>query len=102
MIGWRTFPDSTVRQSEHSILPPSLRAPRGWTCGWPLLHLWVLGYLLATLLGADPKRLLDQDLVRLKSLIEYGRASAHGQEPALLARLGGCVNVVLHSSVEKR
>jgi uncharacterized membrane protein len=34
-----------------------------------------LGHLLATLLGAGPKKLMDDDLVRLKSLIELGKAT---------------------------
>jgi YHS domain-containing protein len=34
---------------------------------------------VAALLGQDPKRALDDDLVRLKSLLEEGRTRAHGQ-----------------------
>jgi uncharacterized membrane protein len=34
-----------------------------------------LGHVVAKLFGADPKSELDDDLVRLKSLIEYGKAS---------------------------
>jgi uncharacterized membrane protein len=54
-----------------------------------------LGHVVAKLLGADPKSELDDDLVRLKSLIEHGKASVggttvtredvdpgHGAEPA--------------------
>ena len=32
------------------------------------------------LLGADPKTAMDEDLLRLKSLIETGKASAPGKE----------------------
>ncbi|HEX5432379.1 MAG TPA: hypothetical protein VFW83_10460, partial [Bryobacteraceae bacterium] len=38
----------------------------------------VLGHYVASLFGADPKREMDDDLVRLKSLIELGRTHAHG------------------------
>jgi uncharacterized membrane protein len=38
-----------------------------------------LGHLLASLLGADPKHAMDEDLVRFKSLMEQGKASVHGQ-----------------------
>lgn len=38
-----------------------------------------LGHLAAKLFGADPKSALDEDLVRLKSLLEAGRASAPGK-----------------------
>lgn len=34
-----------------------------------------LGHAIARLLGADPKRQLDDDLVRLKSLLERGKAT---------------------------
>jgi hypothetical protein len=37
-----------------------------------------LGHAVAKLFGADPKSELDDDLVRLKSLIEYGKASVGG------------------------
>lgn len=36
------------------------------------------GHLVATLFGADPKHEIDDDLVRLKSLIDVGKATAHG------------------------
>ncbi len=38
----------------------------------------VVGHAVAQVLGADPKRDMDEDLVRLKSLIEYGKTRAHG------------------------
>ena len=38
-----------------------------------------LGHALASLLGADPKRALDEDLVRFKSLLEDGKTSVRGQ-----------------------
>jgi uncharacterized membrane protein len=37
-----------------------------------------LGHAVAALFGADPKHAMDDDLVRFKSLIEYGKATAHG------------------------
>jgi uncharacterized membrane protein len=37
-----------------------------------------LGYLLGKLLGADPRRALDKDLLRLKSLMEIGKTSVRG------------------------
>jgi uncharacterized membrane protein len=38
-----------------------------------------LGHFAARLFGADPKSALDEDLVRLKSLLEKGKASAPGK-----------------------
>jgi uncharacterized membrane protein len=36
----------------------------------------VIGHGVATLLGADPKRAMDDDLVRFKSLFEHGKTTA--------------------------
>ena len=36
-----------------------------------------LGHVFARLLGADPKKQMDDDLMRLKSLIETGKATGH-------------------------
>ncbi|HEX7052032.1 MAG TPA: SRPBCC family protein [Longimicrobiales bacterium] len=38
-----------------------------------------VGHVVASLLGVDPKRAMDEDLVRLKSLLEEGRTSARGE-----------------------
>lgn len=39
----------------------------------------VLGHFFGKLMGVDPKRALDEDMVRLKSLLEQGRTRAHGE-----------------------
>lgn len=39
-----------------------------------------LGHAVAALFGTDPGQALDDDLVRLKSLIETGKTTAHGEE----------------------
>jgi uncharacterized membrane protein len=38
------------------------------------------GHAIASLLGSDPKRAMDDDLVRLKSLLEEGKTRAAGEE----------------------
>ncbi len=38
-----------------------------------------LGAAIATLLGGGPKAAIDEDMVRLKSLLEQGKATAHGE-----------------------
>jgi uncharacterized membrane protein len=43
----------------------------------------VLAHALATLFGADPRQALDDDLLRLKSLLTHGKATGDG-EPARL------------------
>jgi uncharacterized membrane protein len=35
------------------------------------------GHAIATLLGAHPKKQLDDDLLRFKSLMEHGKATGH-------------------------
>ncbi len=39
----------------------------------------MLGHVLAHVLGADPKQRMDDDLARMKALIESGRTRAHGE-----------------------
>jgi uncharacterized membrane protein len=38
-----------------------------------------LGHVVAALFGADPKRAMDEDMVRLKSLLEEGKTTAQGE-----------------------
>jgi uncharacterized membrane protein len=38
------------------------------------------GRALASLLGADPKRALDEDMIRFKSLLERGKTTIRGEE----------------------
>jgi uncharacterized membrane protein len=40
----------------------------------------LFGHAVAWLFGADPKSEIDQDMVRLKSLLELGRTRAHGTD----------------------
>ena len=35
-----------------------------------------VGYTIATIFGADPKSAMDEDMVRLKSLLEEGKTTA--------------------------
>jgi uncharacterized membrane protein len=43
-----------------------------------------LGHAVASLFGTDPKHAMDEDMVRLKSLLEEGKTSADGEEPVRL------------------
>jgi hypothetical protein len=38
-----------------------------------------IGHAIATLFGADPKRAMDEDMLRLKSLLEEGKTRADGE-----------------------
>jgi uncharacterized membrane protein len=80
LLSWRSVPGSvletegTVRfeENSHGGTRVSLRM-----CYKPPAG--VLGHYVASLFGSDPKREIDEDLVRLKSLIELGRTRAHGE-----------------------
>jgi uncharacterized membrane protein len=51
----------------------------------------VVGHLVASLFGADPKHAMDEDLVRFQSILEQGKTTAHGEVVRYgdLADLGG-------------
>lgn len=48
----------------------------------------MLGHGLATLLGADPRHVLDEDLLRFKSLLDVGKTHIHGEVMTLEDLLG--------------
>jgi uncharacterized membrane protein len=43
----------------------------------------VLGHALAHILGWDPKSRIDDDIVRMKSLLEDGKVRPGGERPRL-------------------
>lgn len=79
LVAWRTLPGSLVPNSGVVRLDPnydastrvhvrmSYQPPAG-----------VIGHLVAEMFGNDPKAALDEDLIRLKSLFEHGKARVHG------------------------
>jgi uncharacterized membrane protein len=78
LFAWRTVPGSAVEHAGIIRFEPvdgatrvdirmSYNPPGG-----------AIAHVVAALLGADPKRTLDQELVRFKSLLEEGRTRAHG------------------------
>lgn len=80
LIAWRSEPGSLV---DHAGSLRFESMPDGRTrVGVRMSYippLGVFGHALATLLGADPKRQLDEEFVRFKSLMERGKATAHGE-----------------------
>jgi uncharacterized membrane protein len=80
LIAWDTVPGSTVEHSGIVRFDPN----RDGSTRVHIRTLWnppggALGYGLATILGSDPKRALDDDLVRFKSLLEARKTTAHGE-----------------------
>ena len=82
VLGWRTVQGSTVAHAgivrfeptsdgrTHVHLRMSYNPPGGW-----------LGHGVAAVFGVDPKRSLDEDLARLKTLIETGVPARDAAQP---------------------
>jgi uncharacterized membrane protein len=83
LIAWRSLPGSIVRtagcvrfEREGDGTRLSVRMSYNPPAG-------TLGHVVAALFGADAKHALDEDLLRLKSLLENGKASVHGKRVTL-------------------
>jgi uncharacterized membrane protein len=88
LIAWKSVEGSTVETAGRVRFEPtgddrteidvqmSYNPPAG-----------ALGHAVATLFGADPKRAMDEDMVRLKSLLEEGKTRA--DEPVRLDEVTG-------------
>jgi uncharacterized membrane protein len=80
LLAWRTLPSAHIQHAGIVRFDPT---PAGGTRLDIRLSYnppgGALGHAVAALLGDDPKRAMDEDLVRFKSLIEVGKATAHGQ-----------------------
>ena len=80
LISWKSVEGSTVQTAGRVRFRPtadgsteidvqlSYNPPAG-----------ALGHAVASLFGADPKRAMDEDMVRLKSLLEEGKTRADGE-----------------------
>jgi uncharacterized membrane protein len=84
LFAWRTLPGSSFEHAGEVRFEP---AP-GESTRVDIRMRWVpksgaLGHALASLFHKDPKAALDDDLVRMKSLLEDGRTSAHGARVSL-------------------
>jgi uncharacterized membrane protein len=81
LLAWKTTPGQPVR---HSGAVRFDEDPRGGTRIDVRMTYrppaGALGHAVAALFGADPKKALDDDLVRFKSLLETGKTTAHGEE----------------------
>jgi uncharacterized membrane protein len=75
LISWRTLEGSRVTHAGTVRFEPD--GPRGTRVHMQMSYVppaGRIGHGVAALLGVDPKRSLDEDLVRMKSLIETGHA----------------------------
>jgi uncharacterized membrane protein len=81
VIAWKSLPNEPVKSagivqfhpnpdgSTRITIRMSYNPPAG-----------ALGHAVATLFGSDPKSAMNEDLVRLKSLLETGKTTAKGKE----------------------
>jgi uncharacterized membrane protein len=84
VVAWKTLPGSPI---QHAGIVHFMRNGQGGTTVDIKMSynpvIGGLGHSIATLLGADPKHVLDDDLVRFKSLIEEGKTTAHHEKETL-------------------
>ncbi|PWT84374.1 MAG: hypothetical protein C5B58_04820 [Acidobacteria bacterium] len=77
-IAWTSVPSAAVRTSGWVQFQPDQGA--GTTVNIQFTYkppAGVIGHLIASLFGADPKHALDDDIARLKSLFETGKTTVH-------------------------
>lgn len=86
VIAWRTVPGSLVEHAGIVRFQPTEEGgptkEGGTKVDVRLSYNPVagaVGHAVAALFGADPKQAMDDDLIRFKSLIEAGKATAQGQ-----------------------
>jgi uncharacterized membrane protein len=81
LIGWKSVEGSTVETAGRVHFQPT---PEGETEIEVQMSYHppagAVGHAVATLFGADPKRAMDEDLVRLKSLLETGKTPGSSTE----------------------
>jgi uncharacterized membrane protein len=86
VIAWKSAPGAAIRQAGRVRFAPnadgSTRIDIKMTYNPPA---GALGHGLATMLGANPKRQMDDDLARLKTLIETGQPPHDAAQPSFPA-----------------
>jgi uncharacterized membrane protein len=83
LIEWRSTPDSEVKhEGEVRFEPTDDGGTRIKIRMCYLPPAGALGHAIAAIFGADPKSEMDADLMRMKSMIETGRAPHDAAQPA--------------------
>jgi uncharacterized membrane protein len=81
VIAWKSLPNEAIKSAGivqfHPNPDGSTRITVRMSYNPPA---GALGHAVASLLGSDPKTAMDEDLVRLKSLMETGKTTAKGRE----------------------
>lgn len=79
LIAWETVSDADVRHKGRVRFTRQNDRTRAQIWMTYVPPAGALGHAVATLFGADPKSAMDEDLVRLKSLLEHGVTTAEGE-----------------------
>jgi uncharacterized membrane protein len=74
LIAWRSTPDSEVKHSGEVRFAADGEGTRVTVCMCYVPPAGAFGHVVATLFGADAKSEMDQDLMRMKTMIETGKA----------------------------
>jgi uncharacterized membrane protein len=77
-IAWSSLPGEALRTS--GVVRFERNNGGGTTVNIQMMYkppAGILGHAVASLFGVDPKHALDDDMVRLKSLMETGKTTAH-------------------------
>lgn len=84
VIAWRTIENQPIEHTGRVIFEPidenSTRVFVNMTYRPPA---GLVGHAVASILGWDPKSRMDDDLIRMKALLEQGRTRAHHRNVAL-------------------
>src|SRR5215216_116626 len=76
-IAWETLPDSQVRHSGFVRFDPSHDGGTRVSVQMDYVPpAGALGHVVAELFGVDPRQAMNEDLLRLKSLLEQGKTSS--------------------------
>ena len=81
VIAWKSQPNEVVKSAGIVQFEPN---PQGGTRVTVRMSYTppagAVGHAVASLFGVDPKKAMDDDLVRMKSLIEEGKTTAEGKQ----------------------
>jgi uncharacterized membrane protein len=79
-IAWETLPDSQVQSAGFVRFDENRdRSTRVTVQMTYVPPAGALGHVVAQLFGVDPRQAMNEDLIRLKSLLEEGRTSSEGK-----------------------
>lgn len=79
-VAWRSSPGSRIRNHGHVHFEGHDGGTRVHVQMSYTPPAGALGHAVARVFGCDPKHSMDDDLLRLKSLLENGKATAHGHQ----------------------